>query len=134
MINLNPPSQLEVNKKLTALFIESDPIAIALIPRKGAQTDSGAVTLVDQEPRTTQVMKLIHQAGTLGGKTFTTDGTGRREEFVLLAEYDAEIGLNDYWYDEATEQYWEVVGFKPFNGYEKRAIVNAYALELNYGG
>lgn len=129
---LIPANQMSVLRMQTLMFIGLDPQEVTLIPRVETETESGAQNLVRQTARAAQVFKLIHQGGTPGGKVFTTDGTGRREEFILLGAHDADVELFDCW--EVGDVFFEVVGFKPYNGYEQRAVVNAYGRELPYGG
>lgn len=124
-------TELQVNKELTHCFIMSDPTVVSLVPRGEVKTDSGGTKMRDHQPREPQQFKMIHQGGSLGGKVTAEDGVNRRFDFVLVGEWDAIVEINDYWKNpDDPQEYWQVTGIEPYNGYEVKAEVKAYGRSI----
>lgn len=118
--------QVNLQRQLTKVFIDLDPTVIRLIPRGIVRDASGADMTVDLPARPPQTFKLVQQTNTVtGGVHETGDGRQRQTEYVLVAEYNAVVGVDDYWQDaEGTR--WEVVGRVDDNGYELKFGVRRY--------
>lgn len=119
-------NEIRLNIKQTKAFIAANPTRLRLIPRLRVNTGSGA-KLVDQPPRPEQTFRLIDQTRSFGpepGTVQTGDGQQRKAEFQLLGEPGVEIGLYDYWIEEATR--YEVANLIYDNPYEVRAQVVRY--------
>lgn len=113
--------ELDVQRKLTDVFIMTQPVILALQPRAKTRTSSGGVSLVGQTDREPQTMRLI-EPGDIPLPTVTLDGVQREVTFELLGKWDSEIGVYDTFSHDG--QYWEVVALAHFNGWEKRALVS----------
>lgn len=121
------PAELRLHRRNTEAFIKANPIDLALIPRVATNSGTGQ-SLVDQQQRPVQRLRLIDQSRTFGpepGMVRTSDGQQRKAEFQLLGEHDAVIGLYDYWKD-SNGILFEVAELLPRNGYEVRAQVVCY--------
>lgn len=125
-------SELEVNKGLTHWFIQMDPTTVSLVPRLRQKGSSGGHKWVNGSPRSPQEVKMIPQAGVLGGIQTAEDGLSRRFDFVLLAEWDAIVVIGDHWVDDDGNT-WVVESLDPYNGYEVKAGVKAYGKALGDG-
>lgn len=107
----------------TKAFIAANPVDLVLIPRSRRKTGTGT-QLIDGTPRRRQRMCLIDQStarNIIPGLIQTSDGRERLVDFILLAEHDATVEVNDYWTDSSGT--WEVANLFPANGYEIRAAV-----------
>lgn len=135
---LEPPPEIELNsqivynRKLTTWFIATDPTDIVLIPREKVEKDSGGYAWSSLPPRPSQRVKLINPLGSTDGVVLSADGQDQQYPFILVAEWDATIKVNDYWKD-SDGQYWTVTGVSPFNGYELKASVASYGSEPKHG-
>lgn len=119
--------ELRLQRRNTKAFIDANPVDLALIPRQLVNSGSGQ-QYVDQTARPSQRLRLIDQTSTSGpnpGTVEASDGQQRKAEFQLLGEYDAVIGVFDYWRDNSGIRY-EVVNLIHNNGYEVRAQVVRY--------
>lgn len=130
----NNAAELAVNKQLTRIFIEDDPVTVQLIPHGRHKTASGAYKTVPGIPKPPQTVKLIYQGGSADGIVETGDGALRKYDFVLLAEYDADVEIGDVFYEEGKpNQKWVVRGLQPFNGYEIKAGIVSYGDDPDHG-
>jgi hypothetical protein len=107
------------------------PVNIALqrqvaVDKPGGGRDFNTVTIPSQ------VFRLTNQTITSGIVTSTNDdGTARRDEYVLVGSWDADIQANDTWVDDTGQ--WKVNGLLPNTGYETRASVTAFTSDPDYG-
>jgi len=116
--------ELELQRRNTQAFIDSNPTTLTLIPRTRVKRGSG-FQWIEGQPRAPQVLRVIDQSSTRGpvqGSVHTADGVERRVEYQLLGNYQAAIGLYDTWVD-ANGLRWEIAELLPDNGYERRAQV-----------
>lgn len=121
------PTEVKMQRRQTAAYIEANPLEVALIPRVPVKTGTGT-TLTDQPPRPLQTFRLIDQSaptGTQPGTVVGADGRQRKVEFQLLGNYDAQMGKYDYWVDSDGVRL-ELAELLPDNGYERRAQVVRY--------
>jgi hypothetical protein len=113
-------AELGVQRKLTHAFIQTQPVELTLIPRERVKQPAGGWAYVDGAPRAPQTMRLV-EPSSWPRPTATADGIERTVDFILLGDWDAELGLFDHFaHDGAT---WEVVDLLHFNGWERRALV-----------
>lgn len=86
------------------MFINDNPIEIALTPYLSVSNGKGGFTLQPQTPRTLQTMTMIKPNGVGATLEITTeDGKIIVPDFVLVAEVEAEIERNDrFEHDGAT--------------------------------
>ena len=59
------------------------------------------------------------------------DGMSRKEAYILIGQWDADIQANDWWEDETGQ--WKVLGLFPNMGYETRATVEVFSANPSYG-
>lgn len=120
-------TELEINRRNTEAFINTNPSLISLIPRRMIKTGTGT-QYVDDPPRAAQRFRIIDQTRTFGpepGSLVGADGRQRRIEYQLLGMWDAEVGLLDHWTDVEGVS-WQVADLLPDQGYERRAQVVRY--------
>jgi hypothetical protein len=120
-------SELRVNRRNTAWFIEARPIVIALIPQQRTKTASGGFLYLPLPPRVEQTFRLIEQASAYGnnpGLLQASDGKQRRVQFQLLGTWDSVMEVHDYWVMDGLR--YEVAELLPFNNYERRGQVIQY--------
>lgn len=116
---------LATNRRLTKAFIDHAPVTITLIPRAKVKKPAGGFAWEEQTPRAPQVVTITEQS-TIGGQprpNVTTDGIERSVEFILIAEYNAQVARGDVFTHAGRD--WEVVDLYIDNGYEIRALVSA---------
>lgn len=121
------PVELKVNRLNTKAFIDANPTMVTLVPQAMQKTGTGT-KYVAQTPRLPQVMRIIDQTRTFGPEPGTAvggDGKQRKLEYQLLGEWDAEMGLHDFWVD-ANGIRWEIADLLPDQDYERRAQVIRY--------
>ncbi len=111
--------ELRVQKRLTTAFINTQPISVALTPRQKVRTPTGGAKLEELAPRDPQTMRLVEPPKPQ--LEIALDGIQREVEFLLLGEYDAELGVYDTFSHDGHD--WEVVQLYHFNGWERRAAV-----------
>ena len=107
----------------TEAFIKANPVDLELIPRTRIKSGTGTV-FQDGPKRTQQRLCLIDQSSAkspVPGLIQTSDGRERLADFMLLARYNDNVQLWDYWVDDSGT--WEVAQIYPANGYEIRAAV-----------
>jgi hypothetical protein len=79
-----------------------------------------------------QVFRLINQ--TIGDgiqDSPNDDGRSRRDEYIIVGSWDADIQPNDTWTDNVGQ--WKVNGLLPNMGYESRASVTLFSSDPDYG-
>jgi hypothetical protein len=116
-------AEVEVNKRLTHVFIGTLPTVVVLTPRSKVNKPAGGFALEAQEPRDPQTMRLI-EPSTIPLPTVTLDGVQRETQFELLGEWDAQISVYDTF--DVDGKRWEVVHLAFFNGWEQRALVSRF--------
>jgi hypothetical protein len=96
------------------------------VDKPGGGRDFTTVTLPNQ------VFRLINQTIS-DGITYSSsdDGTTRRDAYVLVGQWDADIQFGDTWEDENGQ--YKIDGIIPNLGYESRASVTAFTTEPSYG-
>lgn len=131
-INLELGLQQKMQRDLTRWFISTDPTSITLTPRQWVEKPGGGFDFVDVAPRPEQTFKIIQQGGHFNGITDSGDGFERQYEFILLGEWDCEMDIGDWWKDP-NGQHWEVSGFIPYNGYERKAGIYSFGSYPRHG-
>lgn len=114
--------ELKYQRENTLAFIQANSTTIQLIPAVVTK-DGAGIRRTPGTPRPPQAFRLIDQSDRKPspGVVRTLDGQDRIIEYILLAPYDAEIALYDFWQDGGTT--YEVVQIFPANNYEIRAAV-----------
>jgi len=120
--------ELATQRKLTAALIRNDPTTAALIPRVEVTTPSGGQTRTDGTPRQPQTFKLSLLAYDQR-PTITVAGVERLIDYHLIALWDAEMEVGDYWVDEEGTRF-EVVGFSEGWEYQTKAFVYRHVPKL----
>jgi hypothetical protein len=118
--------EVELKRRNTKAFIDSNPVVITLIPRSPFKSGTGT-RLVDQKARAAQTFRLVDLSGSGGtspGIVASADGKQRKVEFQAIGNWDATILVGDYWLDGSDRL--EVAELLPYNGYERRAMVVRY--------
>ena len=113
---------------MTSWFINDDPTAVTFIPHH-AEWSGGAKKWVEDPPRETQIVKFIYPGG--DGIVVTADGTARRFDFIIVAEYDAEIQIGDSFDHQGN--YYVVESVMPYNGYEVKVGGSSHGDSPDYG-
>lgn len=115
-------SELDIQRRLTRAFINTQPVMITLTPRTRTKTSTGGVLMTDGVPRGPQKLRLV-EPGDSGGRLpiRAADGLEREVEYILLGEHTAEIGKYDIFTYAGSR--WEVAALMHDNGWEKRGLV-----------
>lgn len=115
----------------TASYIAERPTTISLkrrikVTKPGGGHDKPTIDLV------AQTFRLINQTAT-DGITYSAndDGAARRQSYILVGAYDADVHEDDTWVEDGIE--YHVDGILPNNGFETRASVTAFAEEPTHG-
>ena len=119
---------LEHNRQLTSWFINDDPTAVTFIPHH-EEWKGGAKKWVDDPPREVQIVKFIYPGG--DGIIASEGGTTRRYDFIIVAEYDAEIAINDSFEHQGNR--YVVESIHPYNGYEVKVGGSSHGDTPDYG-
>ncbi len=115
----NVTLELTMQRHLTTAFIAANPTQVTLIPRQRYRTPAGAWKYQKLDPRPAQTMRIIEQGPP---EVLTTpDGVQRTLDYVLLAEWDAEVEPNDVF--EFDGDTLEVIEVYHDNQYETRAAL-----------
>ncbi|AVD99630.1 hypothetical protein HWB51_gp012 [Mycobacterium phage Cuke] len=125
-------------KKATDLSIRFDPRTIELVPNTRVQKPGGVYDNEAQTPRAPQTFNVIPISSTLGGRSGSVDRTvesdgvkGHSWFFYLVGRHDAEMAIGDTWKDGTTD--YRIISLMPKNDYERRAVVEAFGKDPNYG-
>lgn len=118
-----PPAELEVQRRLTAEFIDSDPTDLVLTPSTRVKQPSGSWKSVDGLARDSQRFKVITQADR-NPPTLTVDGVERRADYIIMGYWDAILAPGDWWTDAEGRRY-EVIELSDGYGYMTKAFVIA---------
>ena len=85
---------LAVQRKVTHGFIMTQPVTVTLRKRVKVQQPAGGFAWEEDYERDPQVMRVVEPASQ-PQPVVTADGVDRVIEFMLLAEWDAEIERGD---------------------------------------
>ena len=113
-------TELAIQKELTKAFIKTQPVDITLVPRTKEKMPAGGYRWVEEAPRLAQTMRLIEPPNPMD-PIQAADGIERAVEFILLARFDAALGVYDV-FDHVGSR-WEVGQLFFDNGWERRAKV-----------
>lgn len=119
-------------RDLTKWFIAQDPTEVVLTPYTKVENDNGSEEFVAGSPKDPQIVKIIFPSGQSDGISPSIDGQNRKYDFVLVAEYNADIEIYDQWMDDRGNE-WVVTGLTPFNGYEVKAMCKSYGKNPSEG-
>lgn len=119
---------LGTNRQLTSWFIDQDPTSVVFTPHHQEWT-GGAKKMVSDPDRSAQIVKIIYPGG--DGIVIEEDHTSRRFDFIVVAEYDADIDLWDS-FDHLANHYVVEYVF-PYNGYEVKVGGSSHGSEPDYG-
>lgn len=114
-------NDLGVQRRLTTAFISTAPQVVVLVPRAKVKQPGGGHKWQELAPRASQTMRFVEPPNPID-PIRTADGIEREVQFLLVAEHDAVIGVNDV-FETADGHWWEVVQLMHFNGWERRAMV-----------
>lgn len=123
---------LDLLRASTIAFIADDPTTISLIPSRGTSVEKpgGGYDYMPGTVRAEQEFKVISQSASDG--IAESDGAQARSfDFIIVGQYDAAIEIGDRWTDG--NNWYEVMGILPENGYERKASVKSLGAEPNYG-
>lgn len=95
-----PLLQLEIEKRNTKRFIDSDPTKIVLIPRLELM-NNGTKISVEGNARPAQNFRVIWDGDDGIIRPVNSDGGVRRFKFVLIGMPDAKVEINDSWISES---------------------------------
>ena len=112
--------------------IDFDHYVITLTPTDKVERPGGVYETVDVIDRLPQKFQL--EAYNVYGYNTQADigiGGNLRRYYQLTGTYDAIIEIGDHWADG--DNTYRVVSILPENGYEKRALVESFGSEPNYG-
>ena len=112
-------AELAIQRSLTHQFILANPSVVVLVPRTRIRQANGGYRQMNGPARESQVMRLIEQAPP--SVVTLEDGTQRSLDYVLLADWNAQVAKGDVFSYEDDSLL--VVELYHFNGYEIRASV-----------
>lgn len=119
---------LRVQRRNTEEFIKADPIVISLVPRSKTKTAGGGKKMVEGEPKTAQMFRLIPTSD-VQPSVQTPDGIQLTPTFVLLGKFDADMARWDT-FELNGHKYQIVSTVRPEhsveNRYESKADVARY--------
>ncbi|QNJ59228.1 hypothetical protein SEA_MRMIYAGI_13 [Mycobacterium phage MrMiyagi] len=125
-------------RKATELSIRFDPRTIELVPNTKVQKPGGVYDYTSQTPRPPQTFNVLPIASTLGGRSGSIDRIaesnglkGHSWYFYLVGRHDCEMAINDTWSEGETM--YRIISILPKNDYERRAVVEAFGKDPNYG-
>jgi hypothetical protein len=119
---------LETNRQLTSWFIAQDPSSIVFTPHHEEWSGGAKKTVADPD-REVQIVKFIYPGG--DGIVLAEDHNTRHFDFIVVAEYDAEIDIWDS-FDHSNNHYVIEYVF-PYNGYEVKVGGSSHGKAPDYG-
>lgn len=130
-------AMLATLRKQTKWFIDNDPFDIVLTPKVKVRVAGGGYEVTDGTPRSSQRVKLVYTGSSRGvagqeGGQITADGTERRYDYVIIAEYNFVVAIGDTWVDRLGNAC-QVTGFIPDNEYERRVTASIYGKRVEGG-
>jgi len=111
----------DVQRRLTKAFINTAPVQLELVPRAKVKQATGGSKWQTLAPRAPQIMRFV-EPSSAPDPVVTADGIEREVAFLLIAEYDAELGVYDV-FETDDGRWWEVIQLLHENGWERRAVV-----------
>lgn len=122
-------TEIEMKRRGTKAFIDSDPTVIVLTPYVTTITPGGGRELTASDPRAEQTFKVIPM--TFDQRpTVTTGGVERIIDYTLLGEWDSEGAVWDrFTLDDMTDGYLLVVALSDGHGYEKKFLCERHLYE-----
>ena len=125
-------------KKATDLSVKFDPRTIELVPNPRVLKPGGVWDTEPQPPRAPQTFNVIPISSTLGGRSGSVDRTVERDGikghswfYYLVGRADSIMAIGDTWKDGDTD--YRIISIMPKNDYERRAVVEAFGKDPNYG-
>ncbi len=117
---------LEVQRELTRMFIDVNPVTLELAETTRVETDSGGYVQRIVGMRDPQVFTIIEPGDSLDRDPIrAADGFSRiMPDYVLLGEWDAEMALDDLFMYEGSE--FKITQMMHENKWERRARVERY--------
>jgi hypothetical protein len=117
-------SILDVQRRVTADFIASDPTTAQFIPVSRVAQSNGGFQEVDGTPRPAQTFKLSLLAYDQR-PTITVAGVERVIDYHIIGPHDLQIAVGDYWIDEEGTRF-DILGITEGFGYETKAYVSRH--------
>jgi hypothetical protein len=115
-------SEIIAQRKLTKDFIDASPTPVVLTPRNRVRQPNGSYKWQYGLARQPQTMRVIEQAPP--SVITLEDGTQRSLDYVLLAEWDAQLSKGDTFQFQGNTCL--VLEVYHSNGYEVRGSVTRY--------
>lgn len=121
---ITDPTELAVQRALTAAFVDANFETIVLTPRTRVKTTTGGIKFTDQAPRAPQRFHVVETNSRAAVNPRVQGGSQDETQFSLVGYWDAQVAVHDrfVWNGEECE----VAAVELFNGYEQRAVVNRY--------
>lgn len=124
-------AHLSFLRQSTQDFIDQDPTVVVLKTVSGmVRGPGGGMVPAPGTPRAPQRVKLISSSES--GVSSGEGGTDRVFEYVIVAEHDAVIEINDWWEDSRKNKF-IVYAIEPDNGYEVKARARSHGADPSDG-
>lgn len=132
-----PQRGLDVNRRLTKVFIDDDPHTIQVHRRTKVDLPGNEYEYLDGPVGNPIVVKFVYKGSASSfagaeGLQITSDGQEKRFDFTIVSEYNADIEEGD-WFTDSQGQRWEIKTEIPRNDYERRFGVSAYGDKVTGG-
>lgn len=132
-----PQRGLEINRRLTKVFIDDDPHTIQVHRRTKVDLPGNQFEYIDGDARPAQIVKFVYKGSASSfagaeGLQITSDGQEKRFDFTIVAMWNADLEEGD-WFEDAAGQRWEIKTEIPRNDYERRFGVSAYGDKVTGG-
>ena len=116
-------SEIDVQRRLTDYFINTQPVTVVLQPRPRIRTATGGWKFdTTQSPRDPQVMRLVEpRIGANEEPPKAQDGVTRSVLYIMIARWDAIMEVGDVFTYEGDQM--TITMLLHDNGWEKRAMV-----------
>lgn len=114
-------AELAILREQTSAFIDADGKWITLIRRTEAPNGSGGFEITETPLVFPQFMRLIPQQGNMSPLRDTLDGEAVQPDYVLLAEFDANVARWDQFVDQGRR--YQVLFVHEKKAYELKAEV-----------
>lgn len=116
-------------------YIKAKPTTISLVPTRGdiaISKPGGGHDFPSPLPRAAQQFRLIVQTGFDGIELSPNDdGMSRKFAYIIVGSWNAQLAIGDMWSEGANR--YHVDSIEPYNGYEVRGKVTAFASEPDHG-
>jgi hypothetical protein len=113
-----PFAEAQAQRRITTEFIQADVSEIILMPRTKVSNGSGGFTWEEEDPRTSQYGRIIPLTSN-APERMNSDGQRVIVEFILIMEYDAEVGKFDRF--TARGRLFEVLHIQEKQDYQTKA-------------